>query len=328
MTIYEISEMAGVSIATVSRVLNGSDKVSDKTRNKIQAIINANKYTPQRPGKKKRPERAVGILCGSIRNPRTASLVESLMTSLHKLNYKTHLICCGNDINEKRIALAGLCEMNMSAVYIDGRDFLSYDSGENSYIYAAAQRLPVILLNSYMEHNNIYSVLCDEADCIFSVTEERIKHNRRGIIFLLSSMSAYCAPLLEAFSHAFYVHGTQTGPDQIHLCPKGYREAYDYISGLINNSVDFDCIIASDDILALGALNAVKDNKISFPDDMEIIGNGCTFISETASLTSIDCQESQIVLAAVNTLIGITDKAPVPSRITFPAQLIKRGTSR
>ena len=46
MNIYDIAEKAGVSIATVSRVINGSDKVSDKTRARIMAIIEENNYTP------------------------------------------------------------------------------------------------------------------------------------------------------------------------------------------------------------------------------------------------------------------------------------------
>lgn len=328
MNIYEISELAGVSIATVSRVLNGSTKVSEKTREKIQAIIDENKYTPTKPGKKHLPGRTIGILCNSISNPRTASITENLLTNLHNLNFDTFLVNCKNDLNEKKIAIQHFVDLNMSAIIIEGTDFLSYDRSDNSYIMQTADKTPIILLNSYLEHSNIYSILCDEGGLIFSITEEYIKQNKTNILFLFSSMSAYCAPLLEAFSHAFYVHNLETAPEQIHLCSQDFTDAYNYIMNLLQTGKTIDAIIATNDSMALGAVRAAGDFGLNIPDDIEIIGLGNTYLSHISALSSINCKDKEISDAAINTVTGIYSNTHIPSRVTIPAEIIKRGTSK
>lgn len=326
MNIYEISQLAGVSIATVSRVLNNNPNVNPATRARIEKIISANNYTPTKPGKKHRPGRTIGILCNSICNPRSASIIENILTSLHKMNFDTFLVNCKDDINETRIALQHFADMKTAAIIIEGTDFLSYDRTDNVSLISIVGKTPVIMLNAYMEHQNVYSILCDEGGAVFSITEEFIKQNKSNLILLFSSMSAYCAPLLEAFSHAFYVHNLNTTPEQIHLCSKDFEEAYKYIDSLLKSNRQIDAIITTDDIMALGAIQAVRDNGLTVPDDIEICGMGNTYLSEISGLTSINCVNAELCDAAISTLTGILNNTNTPTRVTFPADIIQRGT--
>ncbi len=326
MNIYEISRLAGVSIATVSRVLNNNPNVSAKTRTRIEKIISANNYTPTRPGKKQHPGRTIGVLCNSICNPRSASIIENILTSLHNINFDTFLINCKNDLNETRIALQHFADMKTTAIIIEGTDFLSYDKNDNISLLSIVGKIPVIMLNAYMEHPNAYSILCDEGGTVFSITEEYIRQNKTNLILLFSSMSAYCAPLLEAFSHAFYVHNLNTTPEQIHLCSHDFGESYKYIDSLLKNNRQIDAIITTDDIMALGAMQAVRDNDLTIPDDIEICGMGNTYLSEISNLTSINCADTELCASAVSTLTGILNNTSIPTRVTFPADIIKRGT--
>lgn len=326
MNIYEISQLAGVSIATVSRVLNNNPNVSAGTKAKIEKIINDNKYTPTKPGKKRRPGRTIGILCNSICNPRSAGIIESISTALHNMNFDTLLFNCKNDLHEKRIAAQRFNELNVAAIIIEGTDFLSYDQSDNSYLLHTADKTPVILLNSYLEHPNIYSIVCDEGGMIFSLTEEYIKQHRTNILFLFSSLSAYCTPLLEAFSHAFYMHNLETSPEQLHLCSQGFEDSYKYIDNLLKSGKQIDVILTTDDIIALGAVKAAHDNGLIIPDDIKISGMGNTYLAEIADLSSINCKAKEISDAAISTITAILNNAHSPTRITFPAELIKRGT--
>ncbi len=326
MNIYEISELAGVSIATVSRVLNNNPNVSAGTRAKIEKIINSNNYVPTRPGKKQHTGRTIGILCSSLQNPQSASVIEQLLASLHHLNYDTFIVNCNNDLNEVRIALQHFADIRAAAIIIEGTDFLSYNKADNTALLSAAGSIPVISLNAHIEHPNVYSVLCDEGGLIFSITEEYIKQGRTSLLLLFSSMSAYCAPLLEAFSHAFYVHNLNTAPEQLHLCSRDFNEAYKYIDSLLKNNDKIDAVIATDDIMALGAVKAIQDNGLSVPDDIEVCGMGNTYLSEIAGLTSINCKNTELCGAAVSTLTGILNGNSTPTRVTFPADIVQRGT--
>lgn len=327
MNIYEISEKAGVSIATVSRVLNNNPNVNEKTRKKIQAIINESNFAPTKPGKKHRPKKTIGILCNSINNPRSSEIIENILTNLHTMNFDVIIANC-TDLNEKRISLQHFCELDVTAIVIDGTDFLSYEIADDSYILQAANETPIILLNSYMEHKNIYSFLCNEGETIFNITEDFIKQGKNNIIFLFSSMSAYCTPLVDAFSQAHYVHNLETSPEQIHLCSRDFNISYEYVRNLLNSSKTIDAVITTDDVMALGAIKAVKEAGLSVPNDVEVVGLGNTFLSNISNLSSINCQSKDISDSVIKTISGIFNNEKTPSRIIFPAEVVKRGTSK
>lgn len=327
MNIYEISEKAGVSIATVSRVLNNNPNVNEKTRQKIQALIAEHKYEPTKPGKKHRPKKTIGILCNSISNPRSSEIIENILTNLHTMNFDTIIVNC-TDLNEKRIALQHFNDLNVTAIIIDGTDFLSYDASDNSYILQVANEKPIILLNSYLEHKNIYSFLCNEGETIFNITENFIKQGKNNIIFLFSSMSAYCTPLVDAFSQAHYVHNLETSPEQIHLCSRDFNISYEYVRNLLNSSKTIDAVITTDDVMALGAIKAVKEAGLFVPNDVEVVGLGNTFLSNISNLSSINCQSKDISDSVIKTISGIFNNEKTPSRIIYPAEIVKRGTSR
>lgn len=322
MNIYDISKEAGVSIATVSRVLNNSKKVSPKTRAKIKAIIDANNFKPTKPGKHRRPNKTVGIICNSLTHTKTATIVEMLTTELNKLGYQVLLSCCSNP-SDKKITLSKLADNNPTAIIIEGTDFLAYDQIDNNYILQVAGEVPLIILNCYMEHPNIYSILCDEGGLIFNITEEYIKQNKTQLLFLFSSLSAYSTPLLNAFSHAFYVHNIETAPWQQRLCPRNMDEAYKYVDELIKSGKQIDAIIATDDVIATGARKALLDNNLNVPEDVKLIGMGNTGLSTALNIPSINSKEKEIADSAITTFKGIINKTHTPSRVTFPAEICK-----
>ncbi len=326
MNIYDISKEAGVSIATVSRVLNNSKNVSKKTRAKIQAIIAANDFKATKPGKKKRRNRIVGILCNSLSSTRTAKITEELTGKLNKLGYQV-LLSCADNISDRKIALSRLIDSNPTTIIIEGTDFLAYDNADNNYILQGAENVPIIILNSYMEHSNIHSIVCDEGSLIFSLTEEYIKQGKTQVLFLFSSMSSYSAPLLSAFNHAYFVHNVETTPWQQHLCIRSFEDGYKYVETLIKTEKRIDALIATDDIIAAGAKKALLDNGILVPTEVDVIGMGNTALAKAFDFPSINCKENEIISSALKTFEGIINKTHTPSRVTLPAEIKKRRTT-
>ena len=95
MNIYDISQLAGVSIATVSRVINGSDRVSARTRQKVLRVIEENGYTPNAfaRGLGLNTMHTVGLLCADSSDPYLAQAVYNLEQEL-RLNGYDCLLCC------------------------------------------------------------------------------------------------------------------------------------------------------------------------------------------------------------------------------------------
>ena len=104
MNIYDISKQAGVSIATVSRVLNGSDKVSPSTREKVLQVIEQNSYTPNAFARSLglNSMHTVGILCADSSDVYLASAIYYLERELRQNSYASMLCCTGYHLEEKK----------------------------------------------------------------------------------------------------------------------------------------------------------------------------------------------------------------------------------
>lgn len=104
MNIYDISRKAGVSIATVSRVLNGSDKVREATKQKVLAVMNETDYTPNvfARGMGLNSMRTIGIMCPDVSDAYTANSVYYAEQNLRAFGYDTLLICSGYELENKK----------------------------------------------------------------------------------------------------------------------------------------------------------------------------------------------------------------------------------
>lgn len=106
MNIYDISKAAGVSIASVSRVINGADNVSEKTREKVLKVIDQYGYTPNAyaRGLGRGSMRTIGIMCSDSSDIYLANAIHYLETGLREHGYNSILCCTGYDLEDKKEA--------------------------------------------------------------------------------------------------------------------------------------------------------------------------------------------------------------------------------
>ena len=104
MNIYDVSKRAGVSIATVSRVLNGNPNVSEKTRTKVLAIMDELGYTPNvfARGLGLGTMKTIGIMCSDSSDPYLANAIYHLEQQLRGNGYDSLLCCTGSSLENKR----------------------------------------------------------------------------------------------------------------------------------------------------------------------------------------------------------------------------------
>lgn len=165
MTIYDISEKAGVSIATVSRVLNGSNKVSEKTRQKVLAIMAEYDYTPNAfaRGLGLNTMNTIGILCTVSSAAHTANLIYSIEQRLHDNQYDTLIYFTGSDLESRQKYLNLLLSKKVTAIILASFDFEPRKSKEENCIKEAAKSVPVMLLDAAIDAPNIYSFSSEQA---------------------------------------------------------------------------------------------------------------------------------------------------------------------
>ena len=186
MNIYDVSKKAGVSIATVSRVLNGNAKVSSKTKDKVLAAIKELDYTPNvfARGLGLNTMKTIGIMCIDSSDIYLANAVYYLEQELRKYGQVSILSCTGKDYSFKQNYLELLLSKRVDGVILTGSQFVeNTGSHTNDYIIDAARDIPIVLANGYLDAPNIYSVMCNDEIAIYNATKLLINNGHRNIVY-------------------------------------------------------------------------------------------------------------------------------------------------
>lgn len=333
MNIYDISKKAGVSIATVSRVINSNANVSPSTREKVLQVIKDSDYIPNTfaRGLGLNTMHTIGIMCADSSDPFMAKAIYYLEQDLRKNHYDVLLCCTGYALSDKQKYLDLLLSKRTDAIILVGSNFIEIDTDNNEYIRAAAKKVPIMILNGALKGTNIYSTLTDDYNSIYEATNLLISKGFKDILYLYNSLSysgnrkrlGFIDAIkkveeddLKIQEHLHYIHGT-------------INEAKHYLESLYDNSITFDAIIASDDELAIGALKFAKSKGIHVPNQLSIIGYNNSLISTCTEpeLTTIDNKLESLCTTCISTLMGVFNNQSVPIETIYPAEIIVRGST-
>lgn len=135
-TIYDISKKAGVSIATVSRVLNGNDNVRPSTKKKVLDVIEKYDYTPNAfaRGMGLRSLKTIGILCADSSDIFLAKAVYFLEQKLQANGYEALLCCTGYNLDVRKNYLNLILSKKVDSIILVGSNFIGTTEEENQYI--------------------------------------------------------------------------------------------------------------------------------------------------------------------------------------------------
>ena len=208
MTIYDISKKAGVSIATVSRVLNGSANVKPKTRKKVMDIIDQYGYKPNAfaRGLGLNSMKTIGILCADASDLYLAKAIYFIEQNLRENGYNSVLCCTGYDKEGKKESLNLLLSQHVDSVVMIGSNFIMNNPEDNQYIRDAAASVPVMLLNADFDCSNVYCTLCDDYKATQDATEQMIGSGIKNILYLYNSNSYSGLKKLAGYQNALLTH--------------------------------------------------------------------------------------------------------------------------
>ena len=231
MNIYDVSEHAGVSIATVSRVLNGNPNVSEKTREKVLRVMDELGYTPNvfARGLGLDTMQTIGIMCSDSSDPYLAGAIYYLERGLRSHNYDAILCCTGYDLDAKQKYFELLRSKRVDAIILAGSKFVEMRARDNAYILESAPELPIMLVNGYLEGENIYSTVCDDHAAVYDAVSQLIESGHRRILYLYTSVSYSGMNKLEGYKAALKSHGLPVEEGMIHQCPKNMEAARDLL---------------------------------------------------------------------------------------------------
>ena len=332
MTIYDIAKLAGVSTATVSRVVNNAGNVSEKTRQKVLAVIREANYTPSvfARGMGTRSMRTVGLLVSNISHPFMASAVSMLQKPLHDHGYDCILSCTGSEQNDKLEHTRRLLAKSIDAlIYVGSRyeDPTSTDV-EPDYVAEAAARVPVFFVNGRAPGENVFCTYGNDFEISREVTRRFIAQGRTQVLFLADSPT-YC--MLRR------LRGYEAALEDAGIGADGRLEVFTKIDAhyvrdmLLERDLAFDAVLASEDDMGIGAVKYAQAKGLSVPGDLAVCGFNNTPLAEscTPELTSVDNRlADQCRITVDNLLMALEGNREGILRDTkLAAQLVLRETT-
>ena len=326
LNIYDIAEAAGVSIATVSRVLSGAENVRPQTRQKVLEVVEKTQYTPNAfaRGLGLGSMKMVGILCTDVSDSFYARAVSILEHELRLLDFDALLYCTGSDLKDKQRYTSHLLAKHVDAIVLVGSAFK--EQIDNSHIEFAAKHVPVLIINGLVECENTYCILCDEYRAMYENVRLLHLHGCKKLAFLYHAASYSTVQKIAAYREAVQKYGLALNENLIAYCDKTCESAEDVCTDLLNLHPDIDAIVTAEDLLAVGACKALSRRGMNLP----VIGfdNSAFSVCATPTITSVDNMLGDMCAEAANILSTVLAGNKAPHKTILKAKLVERETFR
>ncbi len=332
MTIYDISRLSGFSIATVSRVLNDSNKVSARTKEKVLKVIKECGYEPNAfaRGLGTGTTKTIGILCADVADLYLANAVSFLERELRQHGFDTILNCTGYELQQKCDCMRAVEARRVDAVILVGSHYVEKVPERNKYIIDASCRIPVVMVNGYIKAENIYCNLSDDYNAFCEAAGELLRKGSKKILFLYREETYSARAKNEGYRDGLRKNGQEYDEKLVfQSCGKIDKIRKD-LEEIYEKGNRFDAVLASDDELALAALKFAQDKQLRIPQDIQIIGcnNSVLSISCTPEMTSIDNKCEMLCINTVATLMRVLDGRTAAHRTVISSDFIVRETTK
>lgn len=335
MTIYDISEKAGVSIATVSRVLNGSSNVSEKTKKKVLDVINQYEYTPNAfaRGLGLNTMKTIGIMCADSSDLYLAKAIYYIEQKLRANGYDSILCCTGYDLETKISSMNLLITKKVDGIILVGSNFIYEKENDNKYIADAAAQVPVMLLNADLDAPNVYSVVSDDFTSMYEATLQMLQTGIKDIIYFYNSTSYSGKRKLAGYRAAMEEKKLLTGANLLQFYHGSHEDIpamTEHLKKLREKGLKFHGVIAADDTLALAAVKYAREMRYRIPEDFSVLGynNSMLAVCCEPELTSIDNKLETLCQHLIITLLGVLEGNEMPKKTIFSGEIVKRSTTR
>ncbi|MFU0781755.1 MAG: DNA-binding transcriptional regulator, LacI/PurR family [Thermoanaerobacterium thermosaccharolyticum] len=327
ITIKDVAKEAGVSVATISRVLNNSPGVSDETREKVLSVIKRLNYNPNLLGRNLRrmETNMVLVLLPTISNPFYARIVKGIEDVAQKNGYGVMLCNTDSDIERERMYLE-LLKNRLS----DGVIFMAPEIGEEE-LNEIGEKYAVVQCCEYKEGANVSHVSIDNYKASYKAVKHLIGLGHKNIGFISCKNNFLSTKHRESgYKKALEDSGIEFNPDYIRYGDYSFKSGFRAAQSLLNDFKEITAIFAISDIMAIGAIKACYENGLKVPDDVAIVGfDNISFAPMyNPSLTTVSQPKYDIGCTAMELLIKqIRNKGGNKENIVLEHELIIRQST-
>lgn len=268
--IIDVAQKAKVSPATVSRVLNGSPLVTEKTQAKVLQAIRELNYTPNAMGKQLRSRKTMtlGVVVRDIRVSYNAEIIKGIENTANGLGYKI-LICDSQNEKEKELELLSLLHNRT----VDGLILVTPQLNDQEIGAIADEGYIIGLIGRRIEHPEIPCSFTDNRRIGREVVEHLVEEGHREIAFLSGYDDAIDSiERLEGYKDGLAEAGLPYRQELVENGNFSEDTGYEAFKRLRAGNPSFTAVFAANDEMALGAYKACAELEITIPDQMAVVG--------------------------------------------------------
>jgi len=327
-TIFDVAELAGVSISTVSRVINNPEKVNLNTRQKVYEAIDKLGFVPQAEARARalKLKGRIGVITPFFTAPSFVQRLRGIAATLSKENYD--LIIYTVDSNNRLQSYLSTLPLTGN---LDGLVIVSLPVAETDVKRLIEHDLPTVLIE--FPHPLLNSVEINDVEGGKMAAEYLIKKGHKRIAFLgdtdLPEYSIHPVSLrLKGFRQALMIANLDIPEEFVRLAPYSQEQAQIIAKELLDNPNPPTAVFAATDLQALGVLKAARQLNVKIPDQLAIIGFDDLDMAEYEDLTTIRQHLDESGRIAIEILLShIADGTRPVQHITLPLLVVERLTA-
>ncbi len=325
VTRNDIAKRVGVSPSTVSRVINNNGYVSSDVRMRIMKAVNELNYVPNRIANMLRSQKSSQIACvtHSIANPFYNEILLGIEESAYDNGYSFSLFNANfGQYDYKRAIRESM---------FDGLIILSPAELMKLMKFSPIpEELPTVVYWDYAGESPISHVFIDMKQAMETAVSYLLQNGHRKILFLsYEFISPDENPRFQGYKHALDTHRQVLDSNMVVMCKRWddtLASGYAKMKEILNSSVSFTAIAATNDLLAIGAIKALIEAGIRVPEDVSVTGFDDVDISSyiSPSLTTVHVPKRQIGQGLINLLMDKLDGNSANNKLTLHTQLMIR----
>lgn len=265
-SIKDVAKAAGVSTATVSRVLANNAPIRPETRERVMQAVTALNYRPNLTARSLRAQKSakIGLVVSDIRNPFFTAIGRAVEDTAYEQGYS--VLMCNTDENPEKetMYLNILHDENVAGVIFSPTQQFS----------AAAKNfhssMPFVIIDRTVKTDKADMVLLDNVNAAYDLASHLVENGYRNIAGLFGNASTTGKDRQLGFQNALEKHGLH--PAAIHFIEPRIKHGYDVTTKLLSQAKHPDAIFTSNSLLTAGAFQAIRDCGLAVPAEVALVG--------------------------------------------------------
>jgi LacI family transcriptional regulator len=270
MDIQQVAKRAGVSTATVSRVLNGSNKVREKTSEHVRRVIAEFNYVPNNSARNLRIGRSelFGLIVSDIKNPFFPELIDHFEKLAATQGIEVIFTHTNYDSERLSTCIRRLVDRN-----VDGIAVMTSEVDESALDLPRQSKIPVVLLNQPLLKAKYSGVIVDYSRGYREAVQHLTELGHRSIVFLTGPQNLNSIQRRQAaFQSATKKYGHTLRKDQLIIGDMRVEGGRAAMESILRRKPRPTAVVAANDLMAIGAMQAANAAGLRIPEELSIIG--------------------------------------------------------